>query len=376
MWLAGYEYTGRTFNFGARTNVGSPDFRLVGQPETNNVQRQSYVSTGVNLGRAGSIGVAWAEQRRRNLPAFTTAALSYSTMLADRAFLSATVSRSEGVIATTSAFLSVSIPLDARTSVGGEGSTTRAAGRDSSYVGASAQRSAPSDQGFGYRIRATSQQQVDGGLGYRWSMGEYLLEASTFDGARAMRGTATGGIGVVDGHSFMSRRIEDSFGIVRVGDVEGVRVFKDGNPVGRTDRDGVVVLPNLLAYSPNRITIEDRDLPIDASVASRQTTIVPQYRSGALADYRVTRRQAAVVVIRVPDGSFLPAGIELTSKDSRRSYIAGENGEVFVPDVSDVAGFVVKLRNGTSCRVELEGRVPPKETLPVIGPLTCVPAQP
>jgi outer membrane usher protein len=174
----------------------------------------------------------------------------------------------------------------------------------------------------------------------------------------------------------MSRKIEDSFGIVRVGDVEGVRVFKDGNPVGRTDRNGVVILPNLLAYAPNRITIEDRDLPIDVGVASRQTTIIPQYRSGALADYNVSRRQSAVIVIRMADGTFLPAGIELSSMDNRRTYVSGEDGEVFVPDVSGVTGFVAKLRNGTSCRVELEGRVPPKETMPVIGPLACLPTRP
>lgn len=376
MWLAGYEYTGRRFNFGARTNVGSPDFRLVAQPETNNVQRQSYVSAGVNLGQAGSIGVAWGEQRRRDLPAFTTAALSYSTMLAGRAYLSASVSRSEGVVTTTSAFLSLSIPLDERTTVGAEASTTRTMGRDASFVGASAQRSAPSDQGFGYRVRATNQQQVDAGLGYRWQNGEYLVEASTYDGARAVRGTAMGGIGIVDGHSFLSRKIEDSFGIVRVGNVEGVRVFKDGNPVGRTDENGVVILPNLLAYSPNRITIEERDLPIDASVASRQTTIVPQYRSGALADYDVSRRQGAVLVIKMADGTFLPAGIELSSSSSRQSYISGESGEVFIPDVSGLTGFVATLRNGTSCRVDLGGRVPLKETIPVIGPLVCFPALP
>ncbi len=164
-------------------------------------------------------------------------------LLRSARFLTISVSRSYGEFSQTSAYATLTVPLGSRTSVTGEASTARSGEQRTSYIGAAVQRTLPSDEGIGYRLRATTHEQFDAGVGYTWPFGEYTVEASSFEGSSAARATASGGVGVIAGRAFMSRLITDSFGLVRVGDLEGIRVFHEGNPIGRTDRSGEIVLP-------------------------------------------------------------------------------------------------------------------------------------
>lgn len=370
LWIAGYEYQGRGFNFGARSIWASSQFRLVGDPLSLVLQRQSQASAGLTLGPMGSIGIAWAAQRYRDAPALDTAALSYSVTLLRRTFFTISIARSYGSFAQTSAFATLSIPLDSRTSLAGEASTTSSGGNRSSYVGAAVQRALPTDEGMGYRVRATSKEQFDASVGYTWPFGVYTVEASSFEGSTAARATASGGFGVIAGRAFASRAITDSFGLVRVRDLQGIRVFHEGNPVGRTDDSGHVVLPRLTPYLANRITIDERDLPIDVAIRDREMRIVPQFRSGALAEYDARRQASAILEVQLADGSHLPAGSEVQLAGSSQRYIVGHDGEIFVPDLLASSRFVAELASGR-CSFDVESAAPKNEKLPKLGPFTC-----
>jgi outer membrane usher protein len=370
--IAGYEYQGRRFSFAARTMWATSQFRLIGDPLSLVLQRQSQASAGLNLGAMGSIGVAWAAQRYRDLPGLDTATLSYSATLPKRTFFTISVSRTYGTFPQTSAFATLTTPLDSGVSVTGEASSAKAGDQRRSYVGAAVQRPLPTDEGIGYRLRATSQEQFDAGLGYTWPFGVYTVEASSFDGSTAARATASGGLGVIGGRAFASRPITDSFGLVRIGDLEGVRVFHEGNPVGRTDQSGQIVLPRLTPYVANRITIDERDIPIDVAIRSREMRIVPQFRAGALAEYDARRRTSAILEVRLADGSYLPAGLEVRLAGSSQRYIVGHNGEIFIPDLLAASRFVAELATGR-CGFDVEFTAVKNETFPKLGPFTCRP---
>jgi hypothetical protein len=62
-------------------------------------------------------------------------------------------------------------------------------------------------------------------------------------------------------------------------------------------------LPRLSPYSANRITIDERDLPMDVTIRHRDLQVVPSYRAGTLADYEARRRIGAVLSVRLADGS-------------------------------------------------------------------------
>lgn len=372
-WLgvAGYEYLGRRFNFAARSFWASKNFRAIGDNGLPVVQRQSFVSAGTNFGAAGSIGLAWASQHYRVLPSIDTVALTYTVTVVPNTFVTMSVSRSYSTIDQTSAFATVNFALGGRTSAGVEASSTRG-GNDysSSYVGWSVQQTLPTDQGLGYRLRATTQEQVDAGVAYTWPYGTYTLEASSYQGENAARASASGGLGVIGGYAFASRPVTESFGLVQVGDVEGVRVFHDGNPIGRTDSDGRIIISRMTPYVANRITIDERDLPIDVAIRHREQHAVPQFRSGAFVNYDARRRISVTVEVQGPDGRHLPAGTEVVMAGSTQRFLVGDNGEFFVPELPVPTRFAVEGRPGR-CSFEVRLDAPPTEALAKLGPYQC-----
>jgi outer membrane usher protein len=149
-----------------------------------------------------------------------------------------------------------------------------------------------------------------------------------------------------------------------------VRVFHGGNPIGRTNEEGLIVLPRLSPYSANRITIDERDLPMDVTIRHRDLQVVPSYRAGTLADYEARRRIGAVLAVRLADGSPLPAGVTVRSHDVVQNFVSGHNGEIFVPDLPPSARYTAQLANGR-CSFIAGYTAPPKEAIPTLGPFVC-----
>ena len=130
------------------------------------------------------------------------------------------------------------------------------------------------------------------------------------------------------------------------------------------------MLPRLTPYLANRITIDERDIPIDVAIRDREMRIVPQFRAGALAEYDARRRTSAILEVRLADGSYLPAGLEVQLAGSSQRYIVGHNGEVFIPDLLASSRFVAELASGR-CGFDVEISTPKNETFPKLGPFTC-----
>jgi outer membrane usher protein len=74
-----------------------------------------------------------------------------------------------------------------------------------------------------------------------------------------------------------------------VPDVEGVRAYVSHQEMGRTDRRGDLLVPNLLAYYGNQISIADADVPADRTLSYKQLLLATPYRGGAIAEFPATR---------------------------------------------------------------------------------------
>jgi outer membrane usher protein len=369
--VVGYQYQGPRFNFTVRSSWASAGFRTPGDDPDNSLQRVTFAGAGYNFGAAGTVGVAWADQRYRGLPDSSNGTVSYSITLAPRTFLNLSASRTLGGVAQTGAFVSLVYALDDKTSVGADVSTTRTGGSNQTVGGATVQRSLPIGEGYGYRLRATTDQQYFAGGVYAGPYGRYSLDVASQDGVTAARGTIAGGIGVLGGVAFASRPIVDSFALIKVDGVPDVHVYQNGNPAGRTDRAGNVVLTQLYPYSANRITINDRDVPIEITLDAREQLVAPYYRSGVVVDFGARKVLNALVEVRLPDGRPLPTGAEVRRRDGSVVYPVGEGGEVFISDLARGVPYMVRW-NGDRCRFAVELGAETTEPIPRLGPVTCV----
>lgn len=104
--------------------------------------------------------------------------------------------------------------------------------------------------------------------------------------------SVAGGIAFAGSHVALGRPVVDSFGIVKVGDIEGVRVLVNDQPMGTTDRNGTVFVPTLSPYVDSEVSIAASTVPIDYALTSTRKKISPSLRSGAFIEFDVARVQA------------------------------------------------------------------------------------
>jgi len=370
--IAGYQYQGPRLNFNVRGTWATPNFRTPGDDTVNPLQRILFAGAGYNFGTAGTVGAAWASQSNRGLPTTSNGTISYSVTVAPRTFANFTLSRSLGGIAQTGGFLSIVYAIDDKTFVSADLTTTRSQGSTDTVGGATLQRTLPIGEGYGYRLRATTDEQYLAGGIYAGPYGRYTLDVASQNGVTAARGTIAGGFGTLGGVVFASRPIVDSFALIRVDGVQDVPVLQNGNFAGRTDRDGNVVITQLYPYSANRITIDDRNVPIDITLATRELLVAPYFRSGVIADFGARKVLNALVEVRLADGKPLPTGTEVTRRDSPVAYPVGEGGEVFIADLALGVPYDAQWAGGR-CQFVVTADAKSPDPVPRLGPVACRP---
>ena len=370
--LGGYQYQSPVFNVAMRGWWGSNGFQTLATTYNGQLQRQIYASAGYNFGAYGTLGLAWASQRYLGSATNGNAAVTYSTTIARNLFFSLSVSKGVGPGAQDGVFATLMVPLTALDTVSAEANSMRLDGKTTTQGSLTLQRPLPLGEGWGYRVRAATNDQYEAGAGYSGAYGKYGLEIGQQGSSTAVRGDIAGGIGTVGGAVFFARPVVDSFAVVRVEEVPGVRVYQNGNYAGKTDASGKVILTQMMPYMDTRITIEDQDLPIGIALKSNEQRIAPYYRAGAIADFSVRRAVNASLEVRLPNGKALPTGAEVRLAGRDLAYPVGSGGEVFISDLVYGARYVAEWAGGRcSFTVNVEPR--PIEPMPDLGTFVCAP---
>jgi len=245
-------------------------------------------------------------------------------------------------------------------------------------AGVDVQRNLPIGTGYGYRLQSTSAEGNQAGsavLQYQTGFGRYEMQIDPYHVSHSPTISASGGAVYQKGTFELTRAVQDSYALVRVPGVENVRVYSSNILIGRTDGNGDLLVPNLLAYYGNRLRIEDRDIPMSYEVKQVEKTIAPPYRGGAFVEFPVKRIQTVTgtVVIRTGTEETVPSFGQLTLTANADSFVSplGRGGEFYFENIT--AGkyqALVELAAGGSCTftMTLSERAEPAVKL---GQLVC-----
>jgi outer membrane usher protein len=128
-------------------------------------------------------------------------------------------------------------------------------------------------------------------------------------------------------------------------------------------------LPLLRAYDVNRVSIEERDLPLDAQVDKLKMQAVPYYRSGLLLDFPVRRSHGATLHIRLDDGAPIPSGAIVRIAGRDEDFPVALDGEAYVTGLAQHNRLSATWK-GKSCEFDAEF-LPSAEPLPNLGTFVC-----
>jgi outer membrane usher protein len=317
---AGFERNGQRFSVFMRTLYGSKEFAQLGTTaRAGRLKQLSFGGMGFDLGRRGNVQVSYGRQTSWTSPTNETLALSHSVELGAYGYLNFIASHSLGDgNASTDLFLNWTMAFGERrtASLSMQHSPDNRAGAAFEAV-ATIQQSLPPGSGTGYYASISSTEDVELDYALQGSAGTVGVQYASRAGTSGWRANANGGLAMTGAGIMPSRRLDRSFAVVEIADYADMTVYLENQPIGRTDRKGRVLLDSLRAYESNAVSIDPRELPLDASLASPAMSVTPAYRSGPIVRFPVVRASAATLRLVLPDGTPVPAGASVITRNER-----------------------------------------------------------
>jgi outer membrane usher protein len=270
-------------------------------PATDRALRAADLSATIAVTRAMSTAVQLGAERMRDRGDRLRASLTAGAQLGPaHVFVTTAAARSDGV---SSAEATITLAL----SHGKRTTTTHAAtASDRGLGGASTiSRSLGTGVDYGYQATLRHDRATTGfaELVGQGSAGRASLTGQWNGNDGRISAGVTGGVVAIGGRLKAVRPVQGAFALVRIPDVEDVRTYLDNQPVGATDTDGDLVIPDLQAFYGNRLRIDVRDVPVDVSTLTLDRVIAPPRRGGVIV--RLAPAPAAVLrgtIVGVRDG--------------------------------------------------------------------------
>ncbi|MEI7037296.1 fimbria/pilus outer membrane usher protein [Fulvimonas yonginensis] len=366
----GFQRQSTDLSWGARSQVTTPGFSQLGYEAPARPPKQmtsAYVSVGTQ--GFGSFGLNYTRQsfRESNREDIELLGASYSRALGRLGYLGLSALRFLGGDGSTLVSMTFTMPLGSVDSLSLNGQTRGgSSGGTLQY-----QHNLPAGSGAGWRMQAglSPDDPSLAELALQNDVGTYTIGAAESQGRQAYQASVQGGIALLAGRVFPSRHIDDSFAVVRVPGFPGVRVYADNQPVAVTDERGYALVPRLRPYQRNPIRIEQADLPLDAEIQGLQLDAVPYSHSAVALTFPVRAARGAVVVVKLEDGSFLPAGATITVEGSTATFPVGYQGEAYLTGLEATNTLRANWR-GQSCDMTVAFPAT-GDPLPRIGPVIC-----
>jgi outer membrane usher protein len=365
----GFERGGARGSFAVQVAQASRGFRRAGDPADPGLRQKLRVSmhAGFEAGALGSAALALARHSQHDGSVLDSVSLMHAVQIGRSSSLRFTAQRTTGATRATSFFLGFTRTFDRNRllAVGAEGS----GGGQEERLRATWSKSAPMGEGHGWRIGASQDGSYEAMWRQRLAAAEIELQALRNYGYDGQGIEASGGLSWMANRLNLSRHVHGSFAVVDVGGLPDIPVYLENRLVAHTDADGKAVLPNLLAWHANRVSIDPDDLPIDVSMGTRALAVRPGYRGGVLVSFPIERGSQAVFRLMLPGGDAVPVGAEVRI-----------NGGAF-PVAMGGFTYVTTLTHGTAGVAQWPGgrctfRVDPPpsdEPLPDMGQIVCRP---
>ena len=373
--FVGYSYGGRLFNFGTSVRFLSPHYAttsLKSSAERSWLQFNTVL--GFSVAERTGVSLQYMLENSQTKGAIHRYALSTTTRLMSRLnlFVRGGYSREAGkdskeiALGLTFLFGEINGALSYRQESGIATGT------------ASVQKSLPTGSGFGYLIQANTSQgryAADSLLQYQGPYGRYEAYYGRLDDQNSTLLSASGGFVYLGGSLLATRPVQESFALIRVPGLAGIRGYTNNLEVGSSDSKGNLLVPNLLPYYGNKLSISDKDVPLDYNIVTIEKVVAPPYRGGAVVTFPVQRIQRLVGTITLEDSGqmmFPSYGqLLLSANGSEFESPIGREGEFYLENVPAGHHRAVVNHRDRSCEFEMD--VPSSQEAEVkVGDLRCV----
>jgi outer membrane usher protein len=210
--------------------------------------------------------------------------------------------------------------------------------------------------GLGYRLQGetggASNQMMAIGEG-QGPYGRYEARYTRYGDAGSGYATVSGGLVALGGVVMASRPVRDAFALLRVPGIEGLTGSVSNQAIGKTNRNGDLLLPELLPYYGNIVDIDQNAIPADVELGSGRKIVAPPYRGGALIELTAKKTLAfrGSVKLAFRGQDVIPAYGAITVKAGGSVFETsiGRAGDYYVENVPPGEHTAEIVYMGTIC---------------------------
>ena len=231
------------------------------------------------------------------------------------------------------------------------------------------------DDQLSYRVGAehdSSDHQVETTLGVsalpRYSQLDFSYSRSDAERS-SYQGGARGGVVLhSDGMTFSPYPVRDTFALISVGDMSGIKLSTPSGPVW-TDWQGQAVVPQVAAYGRSPVEVQTRSLPRNADINNGLAMISAGRGAVDRVEFGVGLTRRMLLTVSNDQGEPLPAGASVSTASGEFVTLVQDGSQVFLPNVLEPPTLWITTPQGGRCelRYELPAKADPSvyfETAP------------
>lgn len=193
-----------------------------------------------------------------------------------------------------------------------------------------------------------------------------------FHDTTGVSGEVSGSIAALDGGVFFAAPIDDAFAVVDVG-AAGVPVRYQNKVVGETGHNGKLLVPGLVSYEKNRVSIDPTKLPLDKIVDNTASIVSPARHAGVVVSFGDrTAGGNALVTFRDPAGAYLPLASSGTTGTNPEPFVVGYDGQALLEGLAADNSVSITLPDGKLCTADVP-YAPQGDDLVTIPDVVCRP---
>ncbi len=213
---------------------------------------------------------------------------------------------------------------------------------------------------LGYRVSAeydTRDRQVETSVGVsalpRYS--QLDLSYSRSDAERSSYQGGARGAMVLHGSglTLSPYPVRDTFALVSVGDMGGIKLSTPSGPVW-TDWQGQAVVPQVNAYGRSPVEVQTRSLPRNADIDNGLAMITAGRGAVDRVDFGVALTRRLLLTVRTDQDQPLPRGAMVSTAQGEFVTLVQDGSQVFLPNVLEHTPLWVSTADSRRCELRYE----------------------
>jgi outer membrane usher protein FimD/PapC/outer membrane protein OmpA-like peptidoglycan-associated protein len=337
-----YEYQTPGFNVRLGLQAYSPKFRNLGDLKNLTDRKLNlFASMGYLTAKLGSFGIRYLEAQHYHEENRREVAMTWSRNLKGHLYLSTTAS----LVDEERQYLEASLSLNWHFANDRTVTTSYRHEQTTDTQNIEIRQNIPAGQGTGWSLRGerseietATTKRLDSYIQHNAQHAIMRADIGVIENGRETstdsRLALSGALVYVGNTLGLTRPVRDSFSLVRVGNVENVGVYANGQIAGRTNNKGKLFVPDLSSYYDNRISFEDKDVPLDYLMPQVKLAVSPPLRSGSCINFPLKRYQAFTGTFMIEiAGENIPlqnAELVLQSSSGPVKFWTGGDGEFYL----------------------------------------------